>query len=205
MSISRTRNNYKPLLVILGVSLLISITILFVTANLPYYYLLLVAFGLPVGVIGVRALLISVTGVREFFSSLHWWHGLWVMMILSGLVWRKRDSAAIADNPLDIWAIYRIALIGILGLILLTRLLKRKTDWFKILVTGSIGLLTGYALIAIFSTLWSVYPLWTLYKSVEYLIDLALISAIVVAARNVNDFKNLFDLAFIVHDAHFTF
>ncbi|MGI9533426.1 MAG: O-antigen ligase family protein [Thermodesulfobacteriota bacterium] len=198
MSISTARNNFKPLIAILVISLLISMSILVISAKLQYYYLLLLAFGLPVGILVFRALIISSSRVNELFSSLHWWHILWILVFFSGLVLRIRDTEDAQQNPLDIWALYRIALIGIVALVLVARLLKRRTDWFQTLFKGSIGLLTGFAIIGIISTLWSVYPEWTLYKSTEYLIDVALIAAIVVAAKSINDFKTYFDLTWLL-------
>ena len=198
MRVSTTKNNFKPLLAIAAISLIISFSILAISANLHYYYLLVLAFGLPASIITISAIFISSARLTELLSKLHWWHVLWFLMFASGLVLRIRDTDTIQQNPLDIWALYRIGLMGIVAFVLIARLLMRRTDWFKVLLKGSIGLLAGYAILGMVSTLWSVYPTWTLYKSTEYLIDIALIAAIVIAAKDIYEFKTLFDWTWLL-------
>jgi len=198
MRSSSTKIFSKPLLAIIAISLMISLSIVAISTSLHYYYLLILAFGLPIGILTIRAVVISSSGLSELFSKLRWWHVLWLLVFASGLVLRIRDTTTVEQNPLDIWALYRIGLIGIVGFILFARLLMRRTDWLKTLFQGSIGLLTAFAILSIVSTLWSAYPTWTLYKSVEYFIDIALIAAIVVAARDIGEFKTLFDWTWLL-------
>jgi O-antigen ligase len=127
----------------------------------------------------------------SLFASFTWWQGLWVLFFLSGLVFRMRAAQDIDQSPLDIWAAYRVGLVLIIGLILFARLVFHRTNWLGTLFSGTIAFLAVYSLISVISTVWSVRPSWTLYKSIEYLIDLALISAIVVTVRSVQDYRKL--------------
>jgi len=184
---------FKPLIAVLGVSFLISLCILLISNRFEGYILLLAALGLPAGLLTVRAIFVSSFRLKALISRLQWWHILWFLVLISGLVFRIRNTHEAQDSPIDFWALFRMGIMGLVGFVLIVRLAMKKTEWLSSLFRGTIGLLTAYAVIAIASFLWSIYPLWTLYKSVEYLIDIVLISAIVVSARSVYDFKVLFD------------
>jgi O-antigen ligase len=141
------------------------------------------------------------TAYRESLSlraSFTWWQGLWLLLFLSGLVFRMRAAQDIDQSPLDVWALYRSGLVLIIGLILLGRLVSGTTKWPEALFSGSLGILVIYALFSLASTLWSVRPSWTLYKSIEYLVNLALISAVVVSVRSVRDYRKLVNWTWIL-------
>lgn len=55
-----------------------------------------------------------------------------------------------------------------------------------------------FALAGAVSTMWSINPPWTLYKSIEFLIDVALIAAFVDMVRTADDYKSLFDWNWIL-------
>jgi O-antigen ligase len=61
------------------------------------------------------------------------------------------------------------------------------------MLRGVVGALTVYGLVCLASTVWSVFPPWTLYKSWEYLIDIALLAAILESADSTEDFRSLFN------------
>lgn len=139
--------------------------------------------------------------VRSFSvlrEQLRWWHLLWLILLLSDLVFRIRNVQAIEAEAVDAWAVYRIALVGLVGFILLCRLAIRKTLWLGSLFQGLVGLLTLYSIVCLISTVWSVYPTWTIYKSMEYLVDLSVLAAIVVAAQSTESFKSLFDWTYLL-------
>ena len=126
-------------------------------------------------------------------ARLAWWHGLWLLLFLSEFTFRVRTSEAIKEASLDTWAAYRISLVGIVALALGFRLVLRQTAWVGSLFRGLPGVLSAYALICVASTAWSVYPAWTLYKSLEYWVDIALIAAIVTTVASAEIYKTLFD------------
>ena len=123
-----------------------------------------------------------------------WWHGCWLVLFLSGLVFRTRDVANIRDSPIDLWATYRIVLVGVVALVLIARLVDGKTWWLRSLWTFPICAISLYTVFSVASALWSVYPAWTLYKSLELFVDFMLVSAIVTEVRwSAPLFKSLFD------------
>ena len=127
-------------------------------------------------------------------ESFTWWQRIWLLLFLSGLVFRFRDAGAIDQSPLDIWAVYRIGLVLAVGVILCARLVSDRTKWLGTLFSGILSILTIYALLSLASTLWSVRPLWTFYKSIEYLVDLAALAAVIVSVRSLREYRSFANL-----------
>ena len=149
--------------------------------------LLLAATVLPAA--GSHAL----AGLRVLFHRLTWWQWLWALLFLSDLTFRERDVQSVMDSPLDAWALYRVSLVGVAGIVLLWRVVTRRGYWVRPLFSGMVLIMAAFPLMGLFSTAWSVYPAWTLYKSVELLIDLSVLAAAVASAGTAGDLKDLFD------------
>ena len=149
---------------------------------------------IPLAVFAVPAAIRQVMGLSSALRMrLAWWHGLWLLLLLSSLTFRVRTSEAIEDAPVDTWAAYRIALVGIVALFLGVRLALRRTTWVVSLFRGLPGVLATYALVCAASTAWSAYPAWTLYRSLEYGVDLALLAAILATVESAETYRTLFD------------
>jgi len=132
-------------------------------------------------------------------KQLAWWHALWLLMFLSTLVFRMRDVQAIRETAVDFWGAYRIVLVGTIGLVLALRLVLRQTEWIGSLFRGLVCAMALYAIICVVSISWSVYPAWTMYKSLEYLLLLALVAAILATVRSAEAFKTLFDWTWVLY------
>jgi O-antigen ligase len=63
---------------------------------------------------------------------------------------------------------------------------------------GPVGWLAAYAVFSVLSTLWSVYPAWKLYRSMEYFTGVALIAAVVGSFRATIELKALFDWTWLL-------
>ncbi len=135
----------------------------------------------------------AISLLRNLIGHLHWWHTLWMLIFASALVFRIRGVNAIEQNPLDAWAIYRIGLELIVAAALFIRLALRRTPWFGSMFRGFVGVITLFGLIQLASTVWSVFPSWTLYKSCEYLLDIAVLAAVLATIESVKSYKDLFD------------
>jgi O-antigen ligase len=169
-----------------------------ISNRFDYHLVLICVLGVPTSLLVLRSIFISSLRLKELFIQLNWCHYLWILVFLSGLVFRIRDTHTVQQDPLDLWALYRLGVMTFVGYVLIVRLAMRKTDWLSSMFRGSVGLLAVYALVAMVSSLWSVYPMWTLYKSLEFLIDIALIAAIIFSAKSVRDLKVLFDLTWVL-------
>lgn len=172
--------------------------IVFLAQRIDFALLLLLVAALPTWLYALQVLLLADLKFRRLFKQLRWWHLLWLMAFVSGLTFRIRGVEDIQENPLDPAAIYRVALIGTVGLILVGAFSLRQRAGIDNLFRGLIGWLTAYAVVCVLSTFWSVYPAWTLYKSVEYLITVALIAAVVGSVRTTREFKALFDWTWLL-------
>jgi O-antigen ligase len=170
--------------------------------------LLCYAWGAAAAVIAVLAVLFGVLALpqlprvaaqfKALARRLRWWHLLWLLMFASGMVFRVRDTESLYSNPLDFWALFRIALMALVAVVLLGQLAVRGSNWLKTLFRGTVGLLTVFSLIGVLSTAWSVYPVWTLYRSLEYLVDMWLAAATLAAVRAEGEVQSLFDWAWVM-------
>jgi len=127
-------------------------------------------------------------------AGLTWWQGLWLLVFLSGLVMRIRVVQDIDQSPVDAWAMYRSGLVLTVGLILCARLVSDRTRWLGVLSSGILGILAVYPLLTLVSTVWSVRPSWTFYKSIEYLVELATIAAVVASVPSVREYRKFANL-----------
>jgi O-antigen ligase len=170
---------------VFGHGLIITILVLLVV---PFVVILL-AMGLH------RAISL----LRRLMAHLRWWHTLWLLIFASALVFRIRGVNAIEQNPVDAWALYRIGLEVIVTLTLLIRLALRRTAWLGAMFRGFLGALTAFALVELTSTVWSVYPVWTFYKSCEYLLDVALLAAVLATIQSVESYKHFFNWTWVLY------
>ena len=78
---------------------------------------------------------------RSFLPTLRWWHWLWALTIVSAMVFRRRTAADITSDPLDAWAVFRVAVDMIVAFVLLGRLALRRTHWVGSMFRGVVGAL----------------------------------------------------------------
>jgi O-antigen ligase len=160
--------------------------------------------GVPIGVLAILVVPDSYSKVKHLCQELRWWHYLWSIMFLSGQVFRIRDTGTITDSPLDPWALFRIVLMTLIGTVLFYQLVINRIDWIRPLAHGLLALLAGYAASCLISVIWSVYPSWSLYKSIEYLVDIFLLSAILEITIEANKAKTLFNWTWLLLGALLT-
>jgi exopolysaccharide production protein ExoQ len=153
----------------------------------------LILAGPPILVLVVMGMRNSVSKFRTLWQQVTWWHWLWFVLLASNFVFRTRDIQSIQENPLDAAAIYRISLVGITAFSLMVRLALRRPLWMESLFRGIVGVMAVYALLGVASTLWSVNPPWTLYKSLEYLVDVALLAAVLETVRSAESYESFLD------------
>ena len=138
--------------------------------------------------------------LRVLQENLAWWQVLWILLFLSEITGlRVRTIRDIEQTVVDSWAICRIILVGIVAFVLASRLALRKTAWIGSLLRGLVAAIAIYALISAGSTLWSAYPAWTLYKSLEYLVDVTLLAAILATVSTTESYKWLFDCTYTLY------
>lgn len=144
---------------------------------------LVIAIAMP------TALRETIENTRALARSFTWWHWLILFAMISGLVFRIREVQQIESNPLDASALVRIFFAALVAAVLIARLFRGQSLWLRAQFQGLFGWLMMFALLSLISTFWSVKPTWSLYKSVEFSIDLALYAAIVLYALAVENYE----------------
>lgn len=162
--------------------------------------------ALAVIILGPIALFAGAAALPQAYRKLaalrreiRWWHWLILLLYISTLVFRKRDQDVSQSDPLDAWAMLRIIPEMVVGGVLIARLLRRQTAWLKSLFEGLPGALAIYALLCALSTIWSVYPMWTLYKSLELLLDISVLAAALATIHDLKDYKSLFSWIWTIY------
>jgi hypothetical protein len=162
-------------------------------SNATLFALAAVVAGPPLVIYGAVVTRQVWAGEWKLVSNLKWWHWLWFVLFFSGLVLRQRTATALYNDPVDSAAVYRMILVFLAAAWLLGVLFTRSVHWVESLFTGLVGCLTIFALYAALTTVWSVYPAFTLYRACEYSVDIAALAAILALVRGIEDFKSLFD------------
>jgi hypothetical protein len=135
----------------------------------------------------------------ELFRGLRWYHCLWAVIFISGLVFRQRTAAEDMSTPADSAALFRVVLMAAVGVALLAALLLRRVEWLRSAFTGIIGVLLWFDLMTLLSTIWSVYWQWTFYKAVEYGVDVCMLAAAMYASKTTADYKKFFDWTWFLY------
>jgi O-antigen ligase len=138
------------------------------------------------------------TGLKELRDSLTWWHGLWFLILVSSLVFRIRDAAEAQSLPIDAYATLRIIPEFLTGLFLVIYFLNRRGALRASLFQGLAGVLCIYGLVCLVSTVWSVKPSWTVYKSCEFLLDLAVLGAVLATVKTREVYNEFFNWTLIL-------
>ena len=96
---------------------------------------------------------------------------VWVLLVLSTLVWRSRTTTQLNNNPVDSAAGLRIALVGVAGLVAFAVLTSRQRRLPPL--PTPIRWFLAYLLVAFVSALTSPLPAQALYRVFEFVIGLA--------------------------------
>ncbi len=121
----------------------------------------------------------------------------WAIYFISGQPLRIRAATDIAESALDPAASLRVLMVAAVGLVVLALLFGRAervaSSAGRPLFSGAV-LLVAYGVFALLSSLWSVSPMWTAYKSAEYLVGLVLALLFALSIRNLDDLKAVVNL-----------
>jgi hypothetical protein len=150
--------------------------------------------------------IVLVNGLRQgwtYLSDLRatwtWWHWLFFLLIFSTLVFRVRDNQQTAANPIDAWALLRIGPEAIVVVVLWLRQRNQATAWRQSLFQGLLGVYAMFGVVCVISSIWSVFPAWTLYKSLELLVDISTVAAVLVTASSVTDIRQMCNWIWVLY------
>jgi len=137
-------------------------------------------------------------GICVLRHDLVWWHGLWLLIFVSSLVFRIRDAADAQSLPIDGYAVLRLLPEAIVGLFLLVRFLGKGSSLQRSSLQGLAGALCAYGLVSLVSAFWSVQPTWTVYKSAEYLLDVMVLTAVLATVESTETYEKFFNWTLIL-------
>jgi len=86
----------------------------------------------------------------------------------------------------------------IVACILVARLVFRKPDWGPSMTRGIVGSMAFFGGVCLLSSLWSVKFTWTMYKSLEYLLDLSIIAVVLAIVRTSEGYKSFIDWTLVI-------
>ena len=115
-----------------------------------------------------------------------------VLILLSAPNFSFRDAADISSNLIDTSVLLRLVCVCILGIICIINSNKILMD-----ILRNKFLLFTYSLITYFtlSSIWSIYPLWTLYRGLEFAV---ILSSSLLYIRSENSFNSFLDKIFLL-------
>jgi hypothetical protein len=158
-----------------------------------------VVIGVPI------VLVVSVYAIPQFFSgwrslrlSLGWQEWLWALLFLSATTFAVPDVNKALDQRLDSWAMLRIGIELIVAIVIAFRMSSGKSS-LRFLFSGLPGILTVFCGISLVSATWSVSPPFTLFKSLEYLLDVVVLAVILESATSTEDFIKLLNWTWVVY------
>jgi uncharacterized membrane protein len=190
--------NSRNLKVLLGFALLgvmLSFGVYFVSADFERIgivpMLLLIVLIAPLTIVAVMGLRQGVKHFASLRAAWTWWHWPLALLVISTLVFRVRDNQEVASTPVDAWALLRLGPEFIVAAVLGWRLLNRETNWRDSLFKGIVSWLAIYGIVCVISSIWSVYWSWTLYKSLEFLLDVATLAAILATVSSMEEIRRM--------------
>jgi len=121
------------------------------------------------------------------------WHWIWYGIYVSALVWEVRSLESYRESPLDVFSILRLGPELFIGLYMLYLMGTGRVKWFSSLFKGIPGALAFYCLFCATSAIWSVFGPWTLFKAVEYMLDVSVIAAVLCVFSTSEEYRTLLD------------
>jgi O-Antigen ligase len=169
---------------------------------------LMIRYGALIGVVVIGGPIVVVTsalaipqfftGWRSLKTSFGWQEWLWVLLFLSATTFAVADVNQSLDTRLDSWAVLRIGIEFIVAIVIGFRMSSGKSS-LGYLFSGLPGMLTAFCGIALVSTVWSVSPPFTLFKSLEYLLDVVVLAVILESVTSTEDFIKLLNWTWVVY------
>jgi O-antigen ligase len=146
----------------------------------------------------IAALPELIRSVRSLKKGFAWQHCLWLLLFASAMDFRVRDYHDAIARPVDAWAVLRIGPELIVAVWLAYRWASGKSS-LRYLFAGLPGTLTVFCTLALISAFWSVSPPWTIFKSLEYLLDLTVLAVILESVHSAEDYLKVLNWTWVLY------
>lgn len=154
---------------------------------------------IPIAIMVVTGLRQGWTYLSDLRAAWTWWHWLFLLLVFSTLVFRVRDNQQAASNPVDAWALLRLGPEAIVVVVLWLRLRNRATTWRHSLFQGVLGVFAVFGMVCVISSVWSVFPAWTLYKSLELLVDISTVAAVLATVSSATEIRQMCNWIWVLY------
>ena len=168
---------------------------LVVLTQLSWYYAMIITAGGAV-LLGSSVLQAQtvIEKVKGLLSHVRLGHVLWAnLFILSVWIFRGRDAAQLAQNPVDSAALVRILSVAVAGVIVFIIGLVERKEIIGQLLRGLPGLMFVYALVGLASALYSPFRALSVYKACEIIVDVSMIAFFLSCYPSRTDMKRWID------------
>ncbi len=175
------RNNSNMAAIVLLIICIFGASIgfyLLVLTQLSWYYAMIITTGGAV-LLGSSVLQVQtvIEKVKGLLSHVRLGHVLWAnLFILSVWIFRGRDAAQLAQNPVDSAALVRILSVAVAGVIVFIIGLVERKEIIGQLLRGLPGLMFAYGLVALASAIYSPFRTLSVYKACEIIVDVGVIA-----------------------------
>ena len=137
----------------------------------------------------------KITKINKSSEWDQWLKWVWLIAFIGGLVFQVRYIDEIREAYLSFKVIHRPIAVLLVSFSILPYILKRPLILFR----GIVGLLTIFGLWRLISTFWSIKPLWTFYRSLEFLIMIALTAVTTWSLRDITDLQKWVNWVWLWH------
>ena len=168
---------------------------LLVLTQLSWYYAMIITAGGAV-LLGSSVLQAQtvIEKVKGLLSHVRLGHVLWAnLFILSVWIFRGRDAAQLAQNPVDSAALVRILSVAVAGVIVFIIGLVERKEIIGQLLRGLPGLMFVYGLVGLASALYSPFRALSVYKACEIIVDVSMIAFFLSCYPSRTDMKRWID------------
>jgi O-antigen ligase len=156
--------------------------------------------GLPLGfVIAIGAVPELFSGIGSLARDFSWRQWLWALLFVSAMTFEVGNVHEMMSSPLanNKWVALRLGSELIVAILMGWRVVSGKSS-LKYLYTGLSGFMGLYCLICLVSTTWSIVPLFTLFKTAEYSLDVVAAALIYESTKSSEDYVKVLNWTYIV-------
>ena len=168
---------------------------LVVLTQLSWYYAMMITAGGAV-LLGSSVLQAqtAIEKVKGLLSCMRLGHVLWAnLFILSVWIFRGRDAAQLAQNPVDSAALVRILSVAVAGVIVFIIGLVERKEVIGQLLHGLPGLMFAYGFVGLASGIYSPFRALSVYKACEIIVDVSMIAFFLACYPSRTDMKRWID------------
>jgi len=187
--ISRPLNRYNTQLLLVLVSMLVAVIVgIWLAPNENAGLYLTGAALVPlVAVSGAFA----IKSTRSLFTNISFNQIAIMAMAFVPLVWVQRSYQSAISGQLTVWDIIRIGVMGLLGLVILFLPITHQANIWEALLGGLYIPIVLFSSWNLMTVAWSVYPAWSLYRSVEYFIAVVVFAVIAYSIKELREFASI--------------